>query len=61
NLLKVVIPRPDPSGAPVTGVGKLLFEYANVDGSTWARIGMHAPKVVLWEPGSCLPREQVCC
>lgn len=72
NLEKVVIPRPDPSGAPVAGVGKvsLLFsqcgiwfvvqmlwailiyessvqvflEYADVDGSTRAKTGMHGRK-----------------
>ncbi|XP_062183485.1 splicing factor U2af large subunit A-like isoform X1 [Phragmites australis] len=44
NLVKVVIPRPDPSGAPVAGVGKVFLEYADVDGSTKAKTGMHGRK-----------------
>ncbi|KAL6654375.1 hypothetical protein ACP70R_007840 [Stipagrostis hirtigluma subsp. patula] len=44
NLVKVVIPRPDPSGAPVAGVGKVFLEYADVDGSTRAKTGMHGRK-----------------
>ncbi|KAJ1276533.1 hypothetical protein BS78_05G221100 [Paspalum vaginatum] len=44
NLMKVVIPRPDPSGAPVAGVGKVFLEYADVEGSTKAKTGMHGRK-----------------
>jgi len=44
NLVKVVIPRPDPSGAPVAGVGKVFLEYADVEGSTKAKTGMHGRK-----------------
>ncbi|KQJ87609.1 splicing factor U2af large subunit A isoform X2 [Brachypodium distachyon] len=44
NLVKAVIPRPDPSGAPVPGVGKVFLEYLDVDGSTKAKTGMHGRK-----------------
>ncbi|CAM0874031.1 unnamed protein product [Alopecurus aequalis] len=44
NLVKAVIPRPDPSGAAVSGVGKVFLEYADVDGSTKAKTGMHGRK-----------------
>ncbi|PWZ26824.1 Splicing factor U2af large subunit B [Zea mays] len=44
NLVKVVIPRPDPSDAPVAGVGKVFLEYADVEGSTKAKTGMHGRK-----------------
>ncbi|PWZ38772.1 hypothetical protein Zm00014a_017796 [Zea mays] len=44
NLVKVAIPRPDPSGAPVAGVGKVFLEYADVEGSTKAKTGMHGRK-----------------
>ncbi|VAH91847.1 unnamed protein product [Triticum turgidum subsp. durum] len=38
------IPRPDPSGAAVPGVGKVFLEYADIDGSTKAKVGMHGRK-----------------
>ncbi|VAI04857.1 unnamed protein product [Triticum turgidum subsp. durum] len=44
NLVKAVIPRPDPSGAAVPGVGKVFLEYADIDGSTKAKVGMHGRK-----------------
>uniref|UniRef100_A0A0E0BM76 Splicing factor U2af large subunit n=1 Tax=Oryza glumipatula TaxID=40148 RepID=A0A0E0BM76_9ORYZ len=44
NLIKVVIPRPDPSGLPVAGVGKVFLEYADVDGATKAKTAMHGRK-----------------
>ncbi|XBH55588.1 hypothetical protein VPH35_077646 [Triticum aestivum] len=44
NLVKVVIPRPHPSGEPVSGVGKVFLEYADVDGSTKAKTAMHGRK-----------------
>ncbi|KAM3292315.1 hypothetical protein ACQJBY_036273 [Aegilops geniculata] len=44
NLVKAAIPRPDPSGAAVPGVGKVFLEYADIDGSTKAKVGMHGRK-----------------
>uniref|UniRef100_A0A0E0MI75 Splicing factor U2af large subunit n=1 Tax=Oryza punctata TaxID=4537 RepID=A0A0E0MI75_ORYPU len=44
NLINVVIPRPDPSGLPVAGVGKVFLEYADVDGATKAKTAMHGRK-----------------
>ncbi|XP_010238506.1 splicing factor U2af large subunit A isoform X2 [Brachypodium distachyon] len=41
NLVQAVIPRPHPNGVPVAGVGKVFLEYADVDGSTNAKAGMH--------------------
>ncbi|CAD6252886.1 unnamed protein product [Miscanthus lutarioriparius] len=41
NLVKVVIPRPDPSGHPVTGVGKVFLEYADVYSATRAKMALH--------------------
>ncbi|KAL5203598.1 hypothetical protein ABZP36_008469 [Zizania latifolia] len=41
NLVKVVIPRPDPSGAPVSGVGRVFLEFADTESSTKAKNGMH--------------------
>lgn len=39
--MQAVIPRPHPNGVPVAGVGKVFLEYADVDGSTNAKAGMH--------------------
>ncbi|CAD6252898.1 unnamed protein product [Miscanthus lutarioriparius] len=44
NLVKVVIPRPDPSGHPVTGVGKVFLEYADVYSATRAKMALHGRK-----------------
>jgi len=44
NLVKVVIPRPDPSGQPVVGVGKVFLEYADIDGATKAKTALHGRK-----------------
>ncbi|XP_040384821.1 splicing factor U2af large subunit A isoform X2 [Oryza brachyantha] len=44
NLVKVVIPRPDPSGAPVAGVGRVFLEFADVESSSNAKNGMHGRK-----------------
>ncbi|CAD6255421.1 unnamed protein product [Miscanthus lutarioriparius] len=44
NLVKVVIPRPDPSGQPVAGVGKVFLEYADVDGAAKAKTALHGRK-----------------
>ncbi|GJZ61228.1 splicing factor U2af large subunit B isoform X3 [Tanacetum coccineum] len=41
NLVNVVIPRPNPNGEPVTGVGKVCLEYDNTDGSTRAHQGLN--------------------
>ncbi|KAG2564146.1 hypothetical protein PVAP13_8KG388700 [Panicum virgatum] len=37
NLVKVVIPRPDSSGQLVAGVGKVFFEYADIDSAIKAK------------------------
>ncbi|CAL5088845.1 unnamed protein product [Urochloa decumbens] len=44
NLVKVVIPRPGPSGQPVTGVGKVFLEYANIDSAAKAKGMLHGRK-----------------
>jgi len=44
NLVRVVIPRPDPSGQPVAGVGKVFLEYADIDGATKAKTALHGRK-----------------
>ncbi|GJS09736.1 splicing factor U2af large subunit B isoform X2 [Tanacetum coccineum] len=44
NLVNVVIPRPNPNGEPVAGVGKVFLEYDNTDGSTRARQGLNGRK-----------------
>nr|CAD1822618.1 unnamed protein product [Ananas comosus var. bracteatus] len=44
NLVNVVIPRPSPNGEPVPGVGKVFLEYADTEGSTKARQGLHGRK-----------------
>ncbi|CAM0907254.1 unnamed protein product [Alopecurus aequalis] len=41
KLVRVVIPRPDPSGAPVAGVGNVFLEYANLDSSTYSKTMLH--------------------
>nr|GEW75461.1 splicing factor U2af large subunit B-like isoform X1 [Tanacetum cinerariifolium] len=44
NLVNVVIPRPNPNGEPVAGVGKVFLEYDDTDGSTRARQGLNGRK-----------------
>ncbi|XP_073115962.1 splicing factor U2af large subunit A isoform X2 [Elaeis guineensis] len=44
ELLNVIIPRPGPNGEPSPGVGKVFLEYADTEGSTKARQGMHGRK-----------------
>ncbi|KAJ8545847.1 hypothetical protein K7X08_018430 [Anisodus acutangulus] len=43
-LLNVVIPRPNPSGEPTPGLGKVFLEYADVDSSSKARQGLNGRK-----------------
>ncbi|PWA84251.1 splicing factor U2af large subunit B [Artemisia annua] len=44
NLVNVVIPRPNPNGEPVAGVGKVFLEYDDTEGSTRARQGLNGRK-----------------
>ncbi|XP_038978897.1 splicing factor U2af large subunit B [Phoenix dactylifera] len=44
NLANVIIPRPGPNGEPVPGLGKVFLEYADTEGSTKARQGLHGRK-----------------
>ncbi|KAG9145285.1 hypothetical protein Leryth_008216 [Lithospermum erythrorhizon] len=44
TLVNVVIPRPNPTGEPTPGIGKVFLEYADVEGSTKARQGLHGRK-----------------
>ncbi|KAE8771266.1 Splicing factor U2af large subunit A [Hordeum vulgare] len=44
NLVQAVIPRPHPSGDPVAGAGKVFLEYADLESSSRARMGMHGRK-----------------
>ncbi|WVZ49271.1 hypothetical protein U9M48_000643 [Paspalum notatum var. saurae] len=44
DLVKVVIPRPEPSGYPISGVGKVFLAYADIYGATKAKIVFHARK-----------------
>ncbi|KAL6908180.1 hypothetical protein ACP4OV_002350 [Aristida adscensionis] len=44
KLVKVVIPRPDPSGQPVAGVGKVFLEYEDIDGAAKAKTALHGRK-----------------
>ncbi|KAI7753915.1 hypothetical protein M8C21_016912, partial [Ambrosia artemisiifolia] len=43
-LVNVVIPRPNPNGEPVAGVGKVFLEYADTESSTKARAGLNGRK-----------------
>ncbi|KAM3285888.1 splicing factor U2af large subunit A isoform X1 [Capsicum chacoense] len=43
-LLNVVIPRPNPSGEPTPGLGKVFLEYADVESSSRARQGLNGRK-----------------
>ncbi|OMO93053.1 hypothetical protein COLO4_17145 [Corchorus olitorius] len=43
-LVNVVIPRPNPSGEPSPGVGRVFLEYADVEGSKKAQIAMNGRK-----------------
>ncbi|XP_039000880.1 splicing factor U2af large subunit B-like isoform X2 [Hibiscus syriacus] len=40
-LVNVVIPRPNPNGEPLPGVGKVFLEYSDVDGSRKAQAAMN--------------------
>ncbi|XP_008786117.1 splicing factor U2af large subunit B-like isoform X2 [Phoenix dactylifera] len=44
KLVNVIIPRPGPGGEPSPGVGKVFLEYADTEGSSKARQGMHGRK-----------------
>ncbi|XP_076889532.1 splicing factor U2af large subunit A-like isoform X2 [Bidens hawaiensis] len=44
SLVNVVIPRPNPNGQPVAGVGKVFLEYADTESSTKARAGLNGRK-----------------
>ncbi|KAJ9562033.1 hypothetical protein OSB04_007193 [Centaurea solstitialis] len=44
KLVNVVIPRPNPNGEPVPGVGKVFLEYEETEGSTKARAGLNGRK-----------------
>ncbi|KAD2805756.1 hypothetical protein R6Q59_029237 [Mikania micrantha] len=44
SLVNVVIPRPNPNGEPVAGVGKVFLEYADTESSTKARTGLNGRK-----------------
>ncbi|XP_035833516.1 splicing factor U2af large subunit B isoform X4 [Helianthus annuus] len=44
SLFNVVIPRPNPNGEPVAGVGKVFLEYADTESSTKARAGLNGRK-----------------
>uniref|UniRef100_A0ACD5Z194 Uncharacterized protein n=1 Tax=Avena sativa TaxID=4498 RepID=A0ACD5Z194_AVESA len=41
KLVRTVVPRPDPSGAPVAGVGKVFLEYADIDSSAYSKGMLH--------------------
>ncbi|CAM0907261.1 unnamed protein product [Alopecurus aequalis] len=41
KLVRTVVPRPDPSGAPVAGVGKVFLEYADLNSSTYSKRMLH--------------------
>ncbi|XP_059456172.1 splicing factor U2af large subunit B isoform X2 [Corylus avellana] len=43
-LVNLVIPRPQPNGEPLPGVGKVFLEYADIDGSAKARSGLNGRK-----------------
>nr|GMC65398.1 splicing factor U2af large subunit A-like isoform X1 [Ipomoea batatas] len=44
TLVNVVIPRPNPNGEPMPGVGKVFLEYADIESSTKAQAGLHGRK-----------------
>ncbi|XP_076894353.1 splicing factor U2af large subunit A-like isoform X2 [Bidens hawaiensis] len=44
SLVNVVIPRPNPNGQPVAGIGKVFLEYADTESSTKARAGLNGRK-----------------
>lgn len=44
TLVNVVIPRPNPNGVQVSGVGKVFLEYADTESSTKARAGLYGRK-----------------
>ncbi|XP_022775290.1 splicing factor U2af large subunit B-like isoform X2 [Durio zibethinus] len=43
-LVNVVIPRPNPNGEPLPGVGKVFLEYSDVEGSRKAQAAMNGRK-----------------
>ncbi|XP_020579872.1 splicing factor U2af large subunit B-like isoform X4 [Phalaenopsis equestris] len=44
TLVNVVIPRPGPNGEATPGVGRVFLEYADIEGSAKARLGLHGRK-----------------
>ncbi|CAI9282599.1 unnamed protein product [Lactuca saligna] len=44
SLVNVVIPRPNPTGEPAPGVGKVFLEYADVESAAKARGGLNGRK-----------------
>jgi splicing factor U2AF subunit len=44
NLVNVVIPRPNPNGEPVPGLGKVFLEYTDVESAAKARMGLNGRK-----------------
>ncbi|GJT61425.1 splicing factor U2af large subunit B isoform X3 [Tanacetum coccineum] len=44
TLVNVIIPRPNPNGNQVSGVGKVFLEYADTESSTKARAGLYGKK-----------------
>uniref|UniRef100_A0A0C9RPH5 Splicing factor U2af large subunit n=2 Tax=Spermatophyta TaxID=58024 RepID=A0A0C9RPH5_9CONI len=44
TLVNLVIPRPDPSGVPAPGVGKVFVEYSDTDGSSKAKAALNGRK-----------------
>ncbi|GKC37823.1 splicing factor U2af large subunit B isoform X3, partial [Tanacetum coccineum] len=44
TLVNVIIPRPNPNGDQVSGVGKVFLEYADTESSTKARAGLYGRK-----------------
>ncbi|XWS29316.1 hypothetical protein CRYUN_Cryun24cG0018600 [Craigia yunnanensis] len=43
-LVNVVIPRPNPNGEPLPGVGKVFLEYSDIEGSRKAQAAMNGRK-----------------
>ncbi|KAE8811631.1 Splicing factor U2af large subunit A [Hordeum vulgare] len=41
KLVRTVVPRPDPSGAPVAGVGKVFLESADIDSAAYSKGMLH--------------------
>ncbi|KAM7252288.1 hypothetical protein ACFE04_024171 [Oxalis oulophora] len=43
-LVNIAIPRPNPNGEPVPGLGKVFLEYMDLEGASKARSGMNGRK-----------------